>query len=310
MSPGKEDACKDGLTPECFEEFPEFARQLFFLRLLYLLFPAQVSFKLPAKFRDLIFRPGPAFPPGWRYGDPWPDQAFTWEGLNMPPYDLLPYDLTVRPEFPNLSETGPLPPYHFDALGLYSMALSWRQYMAGTYFYDHFVTSTDNDWTLTPPIHDGTLTISGTNLLFNSWGGITTGFASATIDAAPADDFDIIFEIWYTAGYNYMYFLFDTGVYYVQIYFDYPDSVRLRKSSGFETISVEDFRGSSYAWKLEVRGDQVTLYQSHAIYHEQWTQRGPTCTLDTVSLNPHRITFFFWDLAVIYVDSLIIDADV
>ena len=112
MSPEKENPCKFGLTPDCFQTFPEFAGRALALRLLYLLVPFQLTSRLPGKLREPLIFPGVTFPPGWQIGDPWPSMPFLWEGLNLPGFELLIDGLIVLPgtTFPSDWQPGDPPP--------------------------------------------------------------------------------------------------------------------------------------------------------------------------------------------------------
>lgn len=254
MSPGKEDACKDGLTPECFEEFPEFARQLFFLRLLYLLFPAQVSFKLPAKFRDLIFRPGPVFPPGWRYGDPWPDQAFTWEGLNMPPYDLLPYHLTLPSDLSeDVQNTGPLPLFGLSpsAFALPGAPVGARGKISAYLFYDDFSILDTSQWTFYK-FGSGNLDIVSGRLRIQK--PSDSGHISVTRADPKAllSNFSITFKLQFISGTSFLRFDYWTGVYYVYIRFQLPDILKIWSGSAWQFVTLADFTDIEYTWRFRI----------------------------------------------------------
>jgi hypothetical protein len=86
MAELNENPCSGGLTPACFETFPEWAKRALFLRLLYLLLPSEITSKLPGILRLPFFFPGPFFPPDWKQGDPPPEGAF------IPPDTIFPPD--------------------------------------------------------------------------------------------------------------------------------------------------------------------------------------------------------------------------
>lgn len=107
------ESCKDGLTPRCFEECPEWAKRAFACRLLHLLTPGKITNRLARGLEEALiapgvdipsviifppgttFPPGTIFPPGWSAGDPAP------AGIVIPPGTTFP---------PGWSTGDPLPP--------------------------------------------------------------------------------------------------------------------------------------------------------------------------------------------------------
>jgi hypothetical protein len=135
MTEVNENPCSQGLTPQCFQTFPLWAKRALFLRLLYLLLPFEITSKLPGIFRLPFYFQGPlfpptwlpgdpspegafippdtVFPPGWLFGDPWPEGVFLWLPFTPPAsLDLL-EGIIIPPgtEFPPDWQSGdPLPP--------------------------------------------------------------------------------------------------------------------------------------------------------------------------------------------------------
>jgi len=64
MSPKEEYPCQKGLTAECFEKEPAWAKQAFAYKLLYLLFPPEITKKLPTVLARALIAPGVIIPPG------------------------------------------------------------------------------------------------------------------------------------------------------------------------------------------------------------------------------------------------------
>jgi len=58
----RERPCDRGLTPGCFEEHPEWAKQAFAYRLLHTLFPPEITRRLPKIWRDPLIGPGANVP--------------------------------------------------------------------------------------------------------------------------------------------------------------------------------------------------------------------------------------------------------
>lgn len=61
----QEHPCANGLTPECFEAYPEWAKLAFAYKLLNVLIPANISRRLPKGLFPGIIGPGAVLPPGW-----------------------------------------------------------------------------------------------------------------------------------------------------------------------------------------------------------------------------------------------------
>ena len=105
--------CTQGLDEDCFEEFPEWAKQAFAYRLLMLITPKQLTKRLSRRLFRLILPPGIDLPPGadlppgtvvppgttvplgWQTGDP------------LPPGTIPPGTLP-----PGTDETGTAPPLY------------------------------------------------------------------------------------------------------------------------------------------------------------------------------------------------------
>mgnify|MGYP001573793177 CR=1 FL=1 len=92
-----EGPCSRGLTKSCFDAYPAFARQALAFKILHILFPKEITRKLPKIFRGVLLAPGEVlppgielpggtvvtpgvvFPPGWVPGEPFPP------GVPLPP---------------------------------------------------------------------------------------------------------------------------------------------------------------------------------------------------------------------------------
>lgn len=111
--------CEAGLTPACFEEYPEWAKQALAYRLLHVLVPAEITRRLPKALwepfigpgavvpPDVVFPPGTVippgfvFPPGWKWWMGLPPGVVVDPGAYFPPGwapgDPLPPGVTVDP---------------------------------------------------------------------------------------------------------------------------------------------------------------------------------------------------------------------
>lgn len=117
----KRHPCADGLTPECFEDYPEWAKRAFAYRLLCMIAPPAITKRLQRVLKRAMFFPGvtippgvelppgvivppdTTFPPGWQPGDPLPPGA-------IPPaidWDNPPAPAITPPE--NVAPFGPGP---------------------------------------------------------------------------------------------------------------------------------------------------------------------------------------------------------
>jgi len=131
----KEHPCEDGLTPECFEKYPQWASQAFAYRLLCILFPPQITRRLQRLLTGAIVGPGAVIPPGvipppgviippdtefppdWTPGDPAPPGVIIPPDTQFPPDwtpgDPAPPGVIIPPdtEFPpDWTPPDPLPP--------------------------------------------------------------------------------------------------------------------------------------------------------------------------------------------------------
>jgi len=92
-------ACADGLTPECFEKYPQYAKKVFAYRLMHTLCPARMTRKLrESLWRILTEYPLSWVPPEYFIFPP----GFTWEMLfpeDWTPEDPLPEGVTIDPAF-------------------------------------------------------------------------------------------------------------------------------------------------------------------------------------------------------------------
>lgn len=113
--------CENGLTEECFEKYPAWAKQALAYKLMHLLCPAAITRRLP-KWLHLaligegvilppgyepppgtVIPPGYTFPPGWSPGDPLPP-AF---GPGPPPGIIVPPGGVIPPTYLNPNDPGP-----------------------------------------------------------------------------------------------------------------------------------------------------------------------------------------------------------
>lgn len=120
MTNGTENPCLKGLTPDCFKQDPQWAKQAFAYRLIHVLFPRAMTRRLPKGLRqaliypgvttppgvDLppgtVIQPGTTFPPGWTPGDPTPPGIVIPPGTSFPsgwqPGDPEPPGVIVPPD--------------------------------------------------------------------------------------------------------------------------------------------------------------------------------------------------------------------
>jgi len=108
-----EHPCANGLTPECFAAFPEWAKLAFCYKLLHVLIPANISKRLPKGLFPGRIGPGAILPAGW---DP-PPGVVVPPGYTVPErwipftYFILPEGMTWEQVFPPGWTAGdPLPP--------------------------------------------------------------------------------------------------------------------------------------------------------------------------------------------------------
>lgn len=121
---GQEHPCARGLTKECFEKYPEWAKRAFAYKLMHTLWPPWLTRRLPKWLRlaligdgvilppgyippdGMTIPPNYTFPPGWSPGDPIPSGITIPAGTIFPPGwspgDPLPPGVTIEPgaEFP------------------------------------------------------------------------------------------------------------------------------------------------------------------------------------------------------------------
>jgi len=105
--------CSGGLTPECFEAYPEWAKLAFAYKLLNVLIPANISRRLPKGLFPGQIGPGAILPPGWIP----PPGVIVPPNYTVPPswipftYFILPEGLTWAEAFPEgWTAEDPLPP--------------------------------------------------------------------------------------------------------------------------------------------------------------------------------------------------------
>jgi|GEM_PF-6595372 len=98
----QEHPCANGLTPECFAAFPEWAKLAFCYKLLHVLIPASISRRLPKGLFPGRIGPGAILPAGW---DP-PPGVVVPPGYTVPErwipftYFILPEGMTWEQVFP------------------------------------------------------------------------------------------------------------------------------------------------------------------------------------------------------------------
>lgn len=94
--------CAKGLTLECFERYPQFARRAFATKLMHTLFPAAITRRLPKGLRPGII----AFPPGWDPNIPLTPQLEPRPppGITVPPGGAIPplYNTPFQPGPPHI----------------------------------------------------------------------------------------------------------------------------------------------------------------------------------------------------------------
>jgi len=100
---GADHPCANGLTPECFEAYPEWAKIALAYKLLHVLIPANISRRLPKGLFPGRIGPGALLPAGW---DP-PPGVIVPPNYTVPPswipftYFILPEGLTWADLFPD-----------------------------------------------------------------------------------------------------------------------------------------------------------------------------------------------------------------
>jgi hypothetical protein len=277
--------------------------------------PPGVSLDLTASFPSdwspgdplpsgVTLQPGAYFPPGWSPIDTLPEGVVIDTKLFFPafwhPGDPLPFGALIYPVLYGYKlRLGRYPPGPwYGTLRYGPRSRFYVKPTLGYYFYDYFDSLDLDVWELFEP-SGGDITLDNGRLRFYSV-AITTCSALHTVATTPTDNFNITFSLVYTLGYRYFWVTFYSGKYRIQIWFNHPDNVDLRDENGLQNISVNNFVNGTVLWKLEIRGDQVTLYQDEV-------QKGSTLTLQSYSNFPGKIALRMWDQTTVWIDDLKIE---
>ena len=223
-------------------------------------------------------------PPGWTPGN-W----FAHGALRNPNIGIYPnYLVTYKNQY-------------FFYIGGKTGASRSRAPVPSYYFHEPWKVLDPDIWTVTA-FGGGTITVVG-NRLRMYCPSISIQGLKATVDTTPGDNFDVTFTFEYGFGYKYWWIEFYTGKYRVALFLIYPDEVDLRDESGLQRISVDNFASTVVSWKLEIRDEEITLYQDTV-------QKGSTLTMQSTASWPGQINIKMWDKATIYMGPLIIDDSV
>lgn len=105
--------CEEGITPECYNAYPGFARKALAYKLLHAILPKQGTKLLPRWLASALIAPGVTLPPGLELPPGsvvFPDAAFPpgWTPEDIPPPGYIPPSVAI----PLPSDTGVSPPYY------------------------------------------------------------------------------------------------------------------------------------------------------------------------------------------------------
>ncbi|OGN96288.1 MAG: hypothetical protein A2Y89_02690 [Chloroflexi bacterium RBG_13_51_18] len=242
--------CADGLTPECFKKYPEWAKMLFAQKLMGTLFPPEVTKNLPTAVQQAMGQP----PPGWPADQPMPAAL----GLAPPPGIIVPAGGVAAPLYTAVGAAGG------------GGALAGRNVVAQLtpWFYDPFTTLDLTVWT---EYNWGaaTNTISAGRLKQTSPLATVAEIDSAANAGIPTD-FDWSFDLTYDTDlggsfYPYLY----TGAHSLELEFDPPTLLRFRNAIAWQNFTVDTFLGTTDTWTLQYDGFTASLYRgTTAIFTE------------------------------------------
>jgi len=260
--PAEEHPCARGLTPECFKEYPEWAKRAFAYRLFHTLFPPNITRRLPKILRgplvypgvvippDIPFPPGTIippdtdFPPGWTPADPAPP------GILPPPFapGQEPPDGALPPLYTQPWEPGPV---HTPPVTPSARPDPW--------FYDDFDIIDPAVWT---DWSEGTGANSIDAGQLKMYSGLAGDYAylntadDATIPASCTISFDLTYNVGSGQWVTSIYF----GVRNIWIIFDPPSTLKYRTPDGYSSYDVGDKTGVKTSYRFEFGGQYSDIY--------------------------------------------------
>lgn len=261
--------CLHRVDAECFKAKPEWAKQAFAYKLVHLLFPPELTKRLPTTLRralvapgviippgvelppGVVAAPGAEFPPGWTPGDPWPPGVF--EPPELPP---------------EVQISGPTPPTFVEPFSAGPAHAPSPSPPVGDviFFYDDFDILDPLVWTIISEGAGGTITIQDGQLRLNTFPVGSVYMRHYATDPWP-DKFDVTFKHKHVSGDVGMYGTMYTGTYAVRYELAPPNTFTL-KGAVIEYVTVDPFDDVQSNFKMVTDGAFVDLYQNDVLKYE------------------------------------------
>lgn len=278
MTDAKSTPCLHRIDAECFKAKPKWAKQAFAYKLAHLLFPPELTKRLPTTLRralvapgviippgvelppGMVAAPGAEFPPGWTPGDPWPPGVF--EPPELPP---------------EVQITGPTPPTFVEPFGPGPVHAPSPSPPVGDeiFFYDDFDVWDPEVWPNSFALGGGTISIFEGQLQLDA---DPLGSVSARrYDSLPfPDPYDLVFKHNHVSGTESTAIKIYTGVYSLNVRFEPPNVVKLDGPVD-HYVTVDNFVGVQHEWRVVTDGAFGDLYQNNVLKysgHQWWTSTG------------------------------------
>ena len=258
----EEHPCARGLTPECFEKYPTWARQAFAYRLLCTLFPPQITRRLQRLLTTAIVGPGAVIPP----------DLVTPPGVIMPPGVIWPPEWTPEDPLPPGILPPPFEPGQEPPAGVAPPIYTqpWEPGPVQTpgnkiparpdpWFYDDFDIIDPAVWTDWSEGTGANTIDAGQLKMYSALSGdyaYLTTQPDATIPAACTISFDLTYDVgsgqWVTS--------ICFGDRNIWILFDPPSTLKYRTPAGYSTYDIGDKTGIKTSYRFEFDGQYSDIY--------------------------------------------------
>lgn len=285
MNDTKSTPCLHRIDAECFKAKPEWAKQAFAYKLVHLLFPPELTKRLPTTLRralvapgviippgvelppGMVAAPGAEFPPGWTPGDPWPPGVF--EPPELPP---------------EVQITGPTPPTFVEPFGPGPVHAPRPSPPVGDviFFSDDFDILDPLVWTIIYEGAGGTVSIVDGQLQLNTF-PVGSAYIRRYESLPFPDPHELRFKHTHSDGTVSTGFRIHTGIYSLSVRFDPPNQIRLYGPT-IVYVTVDNYENVQHEYKVVTDGAFADLYQDNILIYENFEWYTSTATPGRLSI--------------------------
>lgn len=191
-------------------------------------------------------------------------------GVDAEPTPIAPEAITPPPVF-GIGVDIPEPPTGGSIPPLYVRVFSGGPVYLGPkglgrkpddWFDEQFNDLTKNNWTILE-VEEGTATIENGRLKLYAPGAPDFARVDRVETRSVPENFDFVISAQVTDGGTYLEFRVDNDIHSVNIWLENGEDVRIYVLTGWVTVQTSNFVDEYIVWKVQVRGDQGTLWRNN-----------------------------------------------